>query len=259
MNWSDFYLYAGGASLFWVAGSLLSWSRPSAYRYAISSYLCGLVLFSFFIGGLWISLERPPLRTMGETRLWYSFFMALSGILTYIRWRYRWILSFTTLMSIVFIIINLVKPEIHDKSLMPALQSGWFIPHVTIYMFAYAILGCAFLLAVFGLVKDKNDLLPVTDRLVSTGVAFLGTGMLLGSLWAKEAWGDYWSWDPKETWAFITWFGYLGYIHVRLKRGHRRNMAYGLLIFSFITLQMCWYGVNYLPAAKQSVHAYSRE
>lgn len=259
MNWSDFYIYAGGAAICWIGGAILSWLRPSLYRTTIGLYISGLIIFSTFILGLWGSLERPPLRTMGETRLWYSFFMALSGLITYLRWRYRWILSFTTLMSCVFIIINLVKPEIHDKSLMPALQSSWFIPHVTIYMFAYAILGCAFLMAVVGLLRKNRSLLFVTDNLVATGVAFLGIGMLLGSLWAKEAWGDYWSWDPKETWAFITWIGYLGYIHLRLKRAHSDKWAFGLLIVSFLTLQMCWYGVNYLPSAKQSVHAYARE
>ena len=58
--------------------------------------------------------------------------------------------------------------------------------------------------------------MQTADNLVYAGVAFLSIGMLLGSLWAKEAWGNYWSWDPKETWAVITWMGYLIYIHLRL-------------------------------------------
>ena len=65
-----------------------------------------LLVLSAFIAGLWLSLERPPLRTMGETRLWYSFFALCAGLFTYLRWRYRWILSFSTVLATVFIMIN---------------------------------------------------------------------------------------------------------------------------------------------------------
>lgn len=187
----------------------------------------------YFIAGLWEYLQRPPLRTMGETRLWYSFFMGIAGLLTYIRWKYRWILSFSTLLSTVFVVINLLKPEIHDQSLMPALQSVWFIPHVTVYMFSYSVLGCAFIIAVTGLFCHKEEYLQTADNLVYAGVAFLSIGMLLGSLWAKEAWGNYWSWDPKETWAVITWMGYLIYIHLRLFGRVGSKSLYVLLIFPF--------------------------
>ena len=70
--------------------------------------------------------------------------------------------------------------------------------------------------------------------------------------------GNYWSWDPKETWAVITWMGYLIYIHLRLFGRVGSKSLYVLLIFSFLALQMCWYGVNYLPAAQQSIHLYNR-
>ena len=82
--------------------------------------------------------------------------------------------------------------------------------------------------------------------------------MLFGALWAKEAWGHYWSWDPKETWAAITWFAYLVYIHYRQIPTHKPRLALWVLIISFILLQMCWWGINYLPAAQgSSVHVYS--
>jgi ABC-type transport system involved in cytochrome c biogenesis permease subunit len=83
-------------------------------------------------------------------------------------------------------------------------------------------------------------------------------GMLFGALWAKEAWGHYWSWDPKETWAAITWFAYLIYIHYRQLPKHKPRLALWLLIISFVLLQMCWWGINYLPSAQgASVHTYS--
>lgn len=216
-----------------------------------------------------ISLERPPLRTMGETRLWYSFFMPVAGLITWSRWRYRWILGFSALMALVFVCVNLFKPEIHSTTLMPALQSPWFAPHVIVYMFCYALFGAATCVALFLLVKKKNSLsqtegndsaMALVDNLVSVGLSFMTIGMLFGALWAKEAWGTYWSWDPKETWAAITWLCYLVYIHCRLHKqsSARKKFCLSFLIFSFICLQMCWWGINYLPSAQgKSIHTYN--
>lgn len=124
---------------------------------AYTATIVGLVVFFSFILSMWISMERPPLRTMGETRLWYSFFLPLAGIIVYSRWKYKWILTFSTILALVFICVNLFKPEIHDKTLMPALQSPWFAPHVIVYMFAYAVLGAATVMAVYLLfIKRKQ-------------------------------------------------------------------------------------------------------
>ena len=132
INWDNFYVFATVSICLWLAGAVFALRSSSKSKVAIVFTSGGIIILGIFIAGLWIFLQRPPLRTMGETRLWYSFFMGIAGLLTYIRWKYRWILSFSTLLSTVFVIINLMKPEIHDQSLMPALQSVWFIPHVTV-------------------------------------------------------------------------------------------------------------------------------
>lgn len=254
MGWEVFIYFASAtiaASVSASVMSLMNWRRA-----AVASSVTASMLLLGFIGLLWISLGRPPLRTMGETRLWYSFFAGISGLLTYLRWRYKWILSFSTVLSIVFILLNLLKPEIHDQTLMPALQSPWFIPHVTVYMFSYSLLGCAFLIGVVRLFKDSDELLGAADTLVYIGVAFLTFGMLSGSIWAKAAWGHFWNWDPKETWALITWLVYLMYIHLRLYRRGSVKLLCILLIFAFACLQMCWWGINFLPSAAESVHVY---
>lgn len=258
MNWNVFWMFACAAMLCWVGGAtsaLMSRRKP-----AIALTVIGLCIYSAFIVGLWLSLGRPPLRTTGETRLWYSFFMMLSALLTYQRWGYKWIPAFSLVVACVFICLNIFKPEIHDESLMPALQSWWFVPHVTVYMFSYSVLGCAFLLACAGLVKKTDAYLEPADRLVYIGLAFLSLGMLSGALWAKQAWGSYWNWDPKETWAAVTWCIYLIYIHIRLsgrKLRSRRVLLYSVLIAGFLGLQMCWWGVNYLPSSQGSQHVYS--
>jgi ABC-type transport system involved in cytochrome c biogenesis permease subunit len=249
--------------LLWAVGAWSAWREKTVMAY--SSTIVGLVVFFSFILMMWISLERPPLRTMGETRLWYSFFLPLVGIIVYSRWRYKWILSFSTVLALVFICINLFKPEIHSKTLMPALQSPWFAPHVIVYMFAYAVLGVATLLALRMLLSPRSALphssaknLVGLDNLVYVGLAFMTIGMLFGALWAKEAWGHYWSWDPKETWAAITWFAYLVYVHYRQVPTHKPKLALWVLLISFVLLQMCWWGINYLPAAQgSSVHVYN--
>ena len=260
MTWEHLIWFAGAATLCWIAGAVMALRGKSVGMSAVMSAVGSVIFFSFIVG-MWLSLERPPLRTMGETRLWYSFFLSVAGVAVYARWRYRWILSFSTLMPVVFICINLLKPEIHSKSLMPALQSVWFVPHVIVYMFAYAMMGAVTLFAIYlwvrsARVEPQGEELGVCDNLVRIGWAFLTLGMVMGALWAKQAWGDYWTWDPKETWAAATWLGYLLYLHLR-QQTRDYNVLFALLIFNFLMLQMCWWGINFLPAAQGvSVHTY---
>ena len=148
----------------------------------------------------------------------------------------------------------------NTKTLVPALQSPWFAPHVFVYIFAYALLGIAVVIAIYTRMKNNSQFSIIhsqLDSLVYVSFAFLTIGMLFGALWAKEAWGHYWSWDPKETWAAITWIAYLIYIHYRRLPQQSNRMAFWMLIVSFVLLQMCWWGINYLPSAQgSSVHTY---
>lgn len=264
MIWNSFIYFAAASVLLSFAGAVFSAAnnRGRSIPGICLSAASALVLGSF-IAFLWVSLGRPPLRTMGETRLWYSFFACLAGLFTYCRWRYRWILTFSSVLSAVFIFINCLKPEIHDASLMPALQSPWFIPHVTVYMFSYSVFGCAFLIALSVLFRkdgaaDQGGIFKSMDTLIYIGLAFLTLGMMSGSLWAKDAWGHYWNWDPKETWAALTWLAYLLYVHLRIFGRVSPRILCGIVIFSFLCLQMCWWGVNLLPAAQDSIHIYNR-
>lgn len=265
ITWEQFIYFAIASVLLWAVGAYAAWRNKTGIAYTTT--VLGLLVFFAFILSMWISLERPPLRTMGETRLWYSLFLPLAGLIVYSRWKYKWILSFSAILALVFICVNLFKPEIHDKTLMPALQSPWFAPHVIVYMFAYAVLGAAAVMSLFLLFRKKSftshfsplaSEMDIADNLVYVGLAFLTIGMLFGALWAKEAWGHYWSWDPKETWAAITWLAYLIYVHYRQLPRQRERLALWMLIIAFVLLQMCWWGINYLPSAQgSSVHTYS--
>lgn len=312
MSWDSFVWFALAASLFWISGAIVSVISKRRLPAAVLTG-CGSAIFMIFIVGVWISLGRPPLRTMGETRLWFSLFLSLIGLVVYLRWRYRWVLPFGCLMAVMFASINIFKPEIHTEELMPALRSPWFVPHVIVYMFAYAVMGIATILALrilwltrrsaAGSAPATGSTTPATvdatasplspslqgdlrlcDTLVRMGWGFITMGIVMGALWAKQAWGDYWTWDPKETWAAATWLSYLLYMHLRqgsalssvtsagsvtmarqnspaIEVASHSNKALHrtlfLLIFSFILLQMCWWGVNYLPSAQGfSLHTY---
>ena len=257
--------------------------------------IIGLLIMGAFITIMWIQLDRPPLRTLGETRLWYAFFLPLIGIITYNRWKYGWFVGYTSMLAIVFLIINLTNPENFNKTLMPALQSPWFVPHVIVYIFSYALLGVSALVAFYGLIqlflrniKDakagfmldinnyiksvvcKNNTgrakfntqiinsLNLADNLVYTGFAFLTLGLIFGALWAKEAWGHYWTWDPKETWAMLTYLMYLIYIHFRIQYPTKVKVHLWILSISFAILLLAWFGVNYMPSSINSVHTYTQ-
>ena len=216
------------------------------------------ILIFIIIGSQWIAALKPPMSTVSDTRWWYAFFASLAALFTYLRWRYRWVLSFSTVLVSVFLILAQRSCSLTDPTLVPALQSPWFMPHVTVYMFSYSLMGCAFLVGIVALFKKESglEMLKSADTLVYIGTAFLTFGMLSGAIWAKAAWGHFWNWDPKETWALITWLVYMLYIHLRIYRKGSVRLLCVLLIFAFACLQMCWWGVNLLPSAADSVHVY---
>ncbi|MDX9919927.1 MAG: cytochrome c biogenesis protein CcsA [Paludibacter sp.] len=261
MSWDHFTAFAIPVLISWMLAIITLFATKKRWLNKIFT-LAGIVGFATFIVLLWISLDRPPMRTMGETRLWYTFFLSTIGFVMYAKWKYSWIQAFSLVVASVFVFINIFKPEIHSKNLMPALQSIWFVPHVTAYILSYSFLSAAAISAVILLwqYKKQKETAPLeafTDNLVYVGFGLLMTGLLIGAIWAKEAWGHYWSWDPKETWAFITAAAYLIYIHVRLRESRPKKFTLWLIIFSFIFLMITWKGVAYLPSAQGSVHVYS--
>jgi ABC-type transport system involved in cytochrome c biogenesis permease subunit len=262
MTWDNFIWFALPAVICWLAAGSLVFVPRFSKRLPEILMIIGVLIFAVFITGFWIGIERPPMRTMGETRLWYSFFLPLFGYIAYCRWRFRWILSFSAVLATVFVFVNLLNPEMYSKSLMPALQSPWFIPHVVTYMLSYAMLGAATIGSFIQMRKlNKNGIsdekvYDFMDNTVYIGFGMLMLGLLIGAVWANDVWGTYWGWDPKETWAFITCVAYLAYIHVRWHGRKYEKFALWMLPVSFLLLMITWKGVNYLPAAQGSAHVY---
>ncbi|RKZ78187.1 MAG: c-type cytochrome biogenesis protein CcsB [Gammaproteobacteria bacterium] len=147
------------------------------------------------------------------------------------------------------------------QPLVPALQSYWMKIHVPANFVGYgafamaAMIGVAYLLKSWrqavkpqGLMATSLPELAVMDDLmyksIALGFAFFTVATVLGALWAAEAWGGYWSWDPKETWALIVWLNYAAWLHMRMTKGwHGRPMAWWAVIGLFVTL-FAFLGVN---------------
>ena len=199
-------------------------------------------------------------------------------------------------VTIIFTVITLAK--INFGTLMPALRSAWFVPHIGVYMIAYSLLAVASVLGIVVMIQDRLRLRIKDERLNSndsensetkvispsscvlhpsskqahhllmgllqTSSCLLLIGMLCGAVWAKQAWGDYWTWDPKECWALATWMLTLIGMHLKIKSEDpkvQKTMLVLLVVFvllSFAAMQMTWYGVNYLPSAELSLHTYGR-
>jgi ABC-type transport system involved in cytochrome c biogenesis permease subunit len=103
--------------------------------------------------------------------------------------------------------------------------------------------------------QSDTNLQRFTDGMVGAGFGLLTLGMLMGMVWAKAAWGHYWEWDPKETWALATALACLVYIHLR-RQSHAPRFALWMVPVTFLLLLITWIGVNYLPAAHSSIHVY---
>lgn len=241
-----------------IIGFLLKFEKTALFL-----NVTGIGLLSVLLYYLWQWLDRPPMKTLGETRLWYALFLPILGLLVYRQIKEKWIVIYASGMGGGFLLLNIFSPDNFDKTLMPALQSVWFVPHVIVYILAYALLGVSSLYAFMALYRfyfqKKDTFKSSIDRInpfVYSGISLLTLGLLFGALWAKEAWGHYWTWDPKETWAFITWLSYLNYLHAEAKGEKRAKMAILFLAFNFIILLISWFGVNYLPTANDSVHTY---
>jgi len=176
-----------------------------------------------------------------------------------------------TLLIISFATLILPPPMQSAAPLVPALQSNWLMMHVSMMMLSYATLILGSLLSILFLVisstqkfnlsinkkTTQNQLLENIDnwsyRTIGLGFPFLTIGIIAGAVWANEAWGSYWSWDPKETWALITWLVFAAYIHARLTQGWIGKRAAILGSLGFFVVWICYLDVNFLG---QGLHSY---
>jgi cytochrome c-type biogenesis protein CcsB len=151
------------------------------------------------------------------------------------------------------------------QPLVPALQSWWMKIHVPANFIGYGSFALSAMVAVAYLMKDKgvlDDRLPSLEVLddvmyksISVGFAFFTIATILGALWAAEAWGGYWSWDPKETWALIVWLNYAAWLHMRLIKGLRGRAAAWWALTGLAVTAFAFIGVNMFLSG---LHSYGK-
>ena len=200
-----------------------------------------------------------PASNGHETLLWLAVIVMASALTVARRIsgsvRMGWLLG-----SVVFGVAWMFVPKESPQSLQPVLNSPLLALHVLLVVVGYACILLACLMSALALCRKQeadreasNTLVDRIHLLLYLSVSFLGAGILLGAVWANLSWGTYWSWDPKETWALITWMLYALPLHthsVSLFQRPRFLTAY--LLIAFLAVLMTYFGVNYLLGGMHS-------
>jgi len=232
-----------GSALTWCAvtmgttGLLVRWYESyligtDVGHIPVSNLYEVFVLFSLITGLLYLYYEgRYATRRMGAFVL-----LVISAAVAFLLWY-----SFSR--------------EAHEiQPLIPALQSYWMKVHVPANFIGYgafalaAMIGVADLLVRRGILASRLPSLDVLGdvmyKAIAIGFAFFTIATILGALWAAEAWGTYWQWDPKETWAFIVWLNYAAWLHIRLTKGLRGPMLAWWAVIGLLVTAFAFVGVN---------------
>ena len=232
-------------------GSALTWS-------AVAMGLVGLNTRwyeSYLIGA---DVGHIPISNLYEVFILFSVITALLYLFYETRYKTRSLGAFVLLIisaAVGFLLWYTFDRQAHEiQPLVPALQSYWMKIHVPANFVGYGAFALAAMVATGYLLVNKGVLasrLPSLDILddvmykaIAIGFAFFTIATILGAMWAAEAWGGYWSWDPKETWALIVWLNYAAWLHLRLVKGLRGPiLAWWAVVGLFVTL-FAFLGVN---------------
>ncbi|ADI02435.1 cytochrome c biogenesis protein CcsA [Syntrophothermus lipocalidus] len=155
----------------------------------------------------------------------------------------------TLMASLLLLSVAILTPDQLEyvSPLLPALKSPWLAIHVLSAVTAYSGFTLAAGLALFQLTRTNS--FGEEDnvyKVVATAFALLSLSIVSGAVWAEQVWGNYWSWDPKETWSLATWIVYALYLHLRWRRGWKGKNANILVVVGFVLILFTFFGVNYL-------------
>ena len=201
---------------------------------AVLGNLTGIILR--WIESYEMGIGHAPLSNLYESLIFFAMTIALIHL--YISFKYK--LRFISVVASPIPLLAMAYaslPKINDaiQPLIPALQSNWLITHVMSCFVGYSAFAIAFGISIMFLIKpsveespsgitsrfpDFDTLDDLTHQMVMFGFLFLSIGIITGAVWANQAWGRYWGWDPKETWSLITWLIYaIPSTRPRLMRG----------------------------------------
>ena len=250
----------------------------SGFGLAVGSKLCwaGVILGftgmmvrwyeSYLIGA---DVGHIPVSNLYEVFILFSMITAMFYLYYEQRYATRQLGPFVLLIiaaAVAFLLWYTVTRDAADiQPLVPALQSWWMKIHVPANFIGYgtfalaAMVGSAYLLKSHGILVDRLPSLDVLDdvlyKSISVGFAFFTVATILGALWAADAWGGYWSWDPKETWALIVWLNYAAWLHMRLMSGLRGRVAAWWALIGLLVTTFAFLGVNMFLSG---LHSYGK-
>ncbi|MDY7577365.1 c-type cytochrome biogenesis protein CcsB [Herbaspirillum sp. RTI4] len=269
------YLLSSQSAILWMSmlfflATLFYWIgliARSETGYSIGSKLCwAAVVFgftgmlvrwyeSYLIGG---DVGHIPISNLYEVFVLFCMITALFYLYYEQRYATRQLGPFVLLVisaAVGFLLWYTVSRDASEiQPLVPALQSWWMKIHVPANFIGYGTFSLAAMVAVAYLLKSKGylmDRLPslevlddVMYKAIAVGFTFFTIATILGALWAAEAWGGYWSWDPKETWALIVWLNYAAWLHMRLMKGLRGQVAAWWAVCGLLVTSFAFLGVN---------------
>ena len=202
----------------------------------------------------WIISGNIPMSNGYESMLTVAWFVMLISILMQLR--IRIVMVFGFLISGFFLLvshINQMDPAIGQ--MMPVLNSPLLSIHVSIIMMSYALLSLTFICGIMGIcLRSHGEELQALSRLfLYPALTTMGFGIFIGAIWANVSWGNYWSWDSKETWALITFMIYAVVVHTQSLPVFRKPLVYHIYItLAFLSIAMTYFGVNYFLTGMHS-------
>ena len=202
----------------------------------------------------WIISGNVPMSNGYESMLTVAWFVMLISILMQLR--IRIVMVFGFLISGFFLLvshINQMDPAIGQ--MMPVLNSPLLSIHVSIIMMSYALLSLTFICGIMGIcLRSHGEELQALSRIfLYPALTTMGFGIFIGAIWANVSWGNYWSWDSKETWALITFMIYAVVVHTQSLPVFRKPLVYHIYItLAFMSIAMTYFGVNYFLTGMHS-------
>ncbi|MCD2517009.1 c-type cytochrome biogenesis protein CcsB [Massilia sp. G4R7] len=269
------YMLSSQSAILWMSAlfvfsTVFYWlglASRSEFGGSVGSKLCwaGVVLGSSGMMVRWYEsyllgpdVGHIPVSNLYEVFILFALITALFYLYYEGRYATRQLGPFVLLIisaAVAFLLWYTVSRDAAQiQPLVPALQSWWMKIHVPANFIGYgtfalaAMVGTAYLLKSHGILADRLPALEVLDdvmyKSISVGFAFFTVATILGALWAAEAWGGYWSWDPKETWALIVWLNYAAWLHMRLMSGLRGRVAAWWSVVGLLVTTFAFLGVN---------------
>lgn len=233
-------------------------------RYKLFTWLMALswIFLTFTMALRWMINGTIPLANGYETMLLLSWIIMLVAVLT--TRKMQLMTTFGLLMSGFMLLVSHLgemDPSITPR--MPVLNSPLLSIHVSIIMISYALLSLTFICAIAyfctynskreGIKSVNRQLTSLSQIFLYPAITTLGLGIFIGAIWANISWGNYWGWDPKETWALITFMIYAIPIHSDSFSSLRNPKRYHLfMLLSFLSILMTYFGVNYILGGMHS-------